>query len=142
MTASRWSSNRSAAGPAAFVKVVVFLGCALAATVVACYDPSIEDGHLACAGGQCPRGLACAFPCQRCYHEPFEGLPPAITGELFGALNRLRYEVAMLVVDNRLDLALMLSDRAVILERGTVTWTGVSKLLRDDPDLRRQKLWI
>ena len=74
--------------------------------------------------------------------EPFEGLPPAITGELFEALNRLRYEVAMLVVDNRLDLALMLSDRAVILERGTVTWTGVSKLLRDDPDLRRQKLWI
>ena len=30
----------------------------------------------------------------------------------------------------------------VILERGSVTWTGASKLLRDDLELRRQKLWM
>jgi branched-chain amino acid transport system ATP-binding protein/branched-chain amino acid transport system permease protein len=45
-------------------------------------------------------------------------------------------------VDHHLDLALALSDRTVILERGSVTWTGASKLLRDDLDLRRQKLWM
>jgi branched-chain amino acid transport system ATP-binding protein len=74
--------------------------------------------------------------------EPFEGLSPAITEELFEAFNRLRYEVAMVIVDHHLDLALALSDRTVILERGSVTWTGASKLLRDDLELRRQKLWM
>ena len=33
-------------------------------------------------------------------------------------------------------------DRTVILERGAVTWTGQSQLLRDDLELRRQKLWL
>jgi ABC-type branched-subunit amino acid transport system ATPase component/ABC-type branched-subunit amino acid transport system permease subunit len=74
--------------------------------------------------------------------EPFEGLSPAMTEELFEAFNRLRYEIAMVIVDHHLDLALALSDRTVILERGSVTWTGESKLLRDDLDLRRQKLWM
>jgi ABC-type branched-subunit amino acid transport system ATPase component/ABC-type branched-subunit amino acid transport system permease subunit len=74
--------------------------------------------------------------------EPFEGLSPAITEELFEAFNRLRYEVAMVIVDHHLDLALALSDRTVILERGNVTWTGESRLLRDDLELRRQKLWM
>jgi ABC-type branched-subunit amino acid transport system ATPase component/ABC-type branched-subunit amino acid transport system permease subunit len=73
--------------------------------------------------------------------EPFEGLSPAITEELFEAFNRLRYEIAMVIVAPQLDLALALSDRTVILERGSVSWTGQSKLLRDDLDLRRQKLW-
>ncbi len=74
--------------------------------------------------------------------EPFEGLSPAITEELFEAFNRLRYEIAIVIVDHHLDLALALSDRTVILERGSVTWTGQSKLLRDDLELRRQKLWM
>jgi branched-chain amino acid transport system ATP-binding protein len=74
--------------------------------------------------------------------EPFEGLSPAITEELFEAFNRLRYEIAMVIVDHHLDLALALSDRTVILERGAVSWTGASKLLRDDLELRRQKLWM
>ncbi len=74
--------------------------------------------------------------------EPFEGLSPAITEELFEAFNRLRYEIGMIIVDHHLDLALALSDRTVILERGSVTWTGASKLLRDDLELRRQKLWM
>ena len=74
--------------------------------------------------------------------EPFEGLSPAITEELFEAFNRLRYEIAIVIVDHHLDLALALSDRTVILERGSVSWTGASKLLRDDLELRRQKLWM
>ena len=56
--------------------------------------------------------------------EPFEGLSPAVTEELFEAFDKLRYEVALVVVDHHLDLALALSDRTVVLERGAVTWTG------------------
>ncbi|CEJ12459.1 Ribose import ATP-binding protein RbsA [bacterium YEK0313] len=74
--------------------------------------------------------------------EPFEGLSPAITEELFEAFDKLRREVSIIIVDHHLDLALALSDRTVALERGTVTWTGASKSLRDDQDLRRKVLWL
>ena len=55
---------------------------------------------------------------------------------------RLRYDVAMIIVDHHLDLALALSDRTVVLERGAVTWTGPSHALRDDLALRRKMLWM
>ena len=74
--------------------------------------------------------------------EPFEGLSPVITEELFEAFDRLRHEIAMIIVDHHLDLALALSDRTVVLERGSVTWTDASILLKHDPDLRRKVLWL
>ncbi|MET0632731.1 MAG: branched-chain amino acid ABC transporter ATP-binding protein/permease [Xanthobacteraceae bacterium] len=74
--------------------------------------------------------------------EPFEGLSPAVTEELFEAFDRLRHEIAMIIVDHHLDLALALSDRTVVLERGSVTWTGVSRMLKDDLALRRKMLWM
>jgi branched-chain amino acid transport system ATP-binding protein len=74
--------------------------------------------------------------------EPFEGLSPAVTEELFEAFDKLRYEVALVVVDHHLDLALALSDRTVALERGAVTWTGASRELREDLELRRKVLWL
>jgi len=74
--------------------------------------------------------------------EPFEGLSPAVTEELFEAFDRLRHDVALVIVDHHLDLALALSDRTVVLERGSVTWTGASRTLRDDLALRRKVLWL
>jgi len=74
--------------------------------------------------------------------EPFEGLSPAVTEELFEAFDRLRHEVAMIIVDHHLDLALALSDRTVVLDRGAVTWTGESQVLKDDLALRRKVLWM
>ncbi len=74
--------------------------------------------------------------------EPFEGLSPAVTEELFEAFDRLRREIAIIIVDHHLDLALALSDRTVVLERGAVTHQGPSQALRDDLDLRRKVLWL
>jgi len=74
--------------------------------------------------------------------EPFEGLAPAVIEQLFESFDRLRHEVAIIIVDHHLDLSLALSDRTVALERGSVQWTGDSKLLRDDLDLRRKVLWL
>ncbi len=74
--------------------------------------------------------------------EPFEGLSPAVTEELLEAFDRMRFEIAMVIVDHHLELALALADRAVVIERGMVSWSGSSQTLKDDLDLRRKVLWI
>ena len=74
--------------------------------------------------------------------EPFEGLSPAVTEELFEAFDKLRQEVSIVIVDHHLDLALALSDSTVALERGSVTWSGPSRSLREDEELRRKVLWL
>jgi ABC-type branched-subunit amino acid transport system ATPase component len=74
--------------------------------------------------------------------EPFEGLAPAVVEELFQAFDRLRHHVSILIVDHHLDLALALSDRTVVLERGEVTHIGPSSALSTDLDLRRKVLWL
>jgi len=74
--------------------------------------------------------------------EPFEGLSPAVTEELFEAFDRLRQDISIIIVDHNLDLALALSDSTVALERGAVTWTGESRALREDLELRRKVLWL
>jgi len=74
--------------------------------------------------------------------EPFEGLSPAVTEELFEAFDKLRHDVALVIVDHHLELALALSDRTVVLERGAITWTGPSSALREDYALRQRVLWL
>ena len=42
--------------------------------------------------------------------EPFEGLAPTVVEQLFETFDRLRKEIAIIIVDHHLDLALALSD--------------------------------
>jgi len=74
--------------------------------------------------------------------EPFEGLAPAVIEELFEAFDKLRGEVAMMIVEHNLDLVLALADRAYVLERGSVVHEGAATELREDLDLRRRVLWM
>ena len=74
--------------------------------------------------------------------EPFEGLAPAVVEELFEAFDKLRGEVAMMIVEHNLDLVLALADRAYVLERGSVVHEGTAQALREDLDLRRRVLWM
>jgi ABC-type branched-subunit amino acid transport system ATPase component len=74
--------------------------------------------------------------------EPFEGLSPAVTEELFDAFDRLRSEVSIVIVDHHLDLVLNLADRATVLERGRVIHEGPARPLARDYDLRREVLWL
>jgi branched-chain amino acid transport system ATP-binding protein len=60
----------------------------------------------------------------------------------FETFDRMRKEIAIIIVDHHLDLALALSDTTVALERGRVIHQGPSKALRDDLDLRRKVLWL
>jgi ABC-type branched-subunit amino acid transport system ATPase component len=74
--------------------------------------------------------------------EPFEGLAPTVVEELFEAFDRLRQEISSVIVDHHLDLALALSDRTVVLERGEVVHVGPSRVLAEDLELRRRVLWM
>ncbi|MEO8304587.1 MAG: branched-chain amino acid ABC transporter ATP-binding protein/permease [Betaproteobacteria bacterium] len=74
--------------------------------------------------------------------EPFEGLAPAVVEELFEAFDKLRGEVAMVIVEHNLDLVLALADRAYVLERGSVVHDGAASALREDLELRRRVLWM
>ncbi|MEV8358395.1 MAG: ABC transporter ATP-binding protein [Actinobacteria bacterium] len=57
--------------------------------------------------------------------EPSEGLAPVIIDRLGDALSQLREEgTSMLLVEQRLDLVLRLSDRFAVMSKGTIVSTG------------------
>jgi ABC-type branched-subunit amino acid transport system ATPase component len=62
--------------------------------------------------------------------------------ELFTAFERLRAELAIVIVEHNLDLVLALADRAYVLERGSVVHQGPASTLRENLELRRQVLWM
>ena len=86
------------------------------------------------------RRATCACCCST---SRSRGSSPAVTEELFEAFDKLRHEVALVIVDHHLDLALALSDRTVVLERGAVIMDRRRRsALRDDLELRRKVLWL
>lgn len=74
--------------------------------------------------------------------EPFEGLSPAMTEEVFNAILALKTRLTILIVDHNLDLALALSDTALVLDRGKVAHRGSARELLVDLDFRKEKLWV
>jgi branched-chain amino acid transport system ATP-binding protein len=68
--------------------------------------------------------------------EPFEGLAPVIIDTLAEALMRLRREsrIATLLVEQQVDIALELTERTIVLDKGQVVWSGESAALAADRD--------
>jgi branched-chain amino acid transport system ATP-binding protein len=68
--------------------------------------------------------------------EPFEGLAPVIVEQLAAAFDRIRREfrVATILVEHHAELALELTEHAIVLDRGQVAWSGDAAILRGDAD--------
>ena len=68
--------------------------------------------------------------------EPLEGLAPVIVDALLAGLERLKREddLAWLVVEQHARLALQLAENALILDRGSVVYSGASRALLDAPE--------
>jgi branched-chain amino acid transport system ATP-binding protein len=68
--------------------------------------------------------------------EPLEGLAPVIVDALLSGLDRLKREddLALLLVEQHARLALEFAENAVILDRGTVVFSGASRPLLDAPE--------
>ena len=75
------------------------------------------------------------------FDEPSQGLAPKIVGDVLATIRRLKNEgVASLVVEQNAEIALSVADRAAVLDRGRVAWSGVASGLRDDKLLRARLL--
>jgi branched-chain amino acid transport system ATP-binding protein len=66
--------------------------------------------------------------------EPLEGLAPIIVDELLAALRAIikAENMSVILVEQSARKILPLTDRAVILERGAIAWSGASDALLED----------
>jgi branched-chain amino acid transport system ATP-binding protein len=73
--------------------------------------------------------------------EPSQGLAPRVVQDVMRVIRRLKSEgVGVLVVEQNVDTALEIADRAYVLDRGTLAWSGAAGELRGDAPLRRRLL--
>jgi branched-chain amino acid transport system ATP-binding protein len=69
--------------------------------------------------------------------EPSQGLAPKVVADVMRTVQRLKSEgVGVLLVEQNVNAALGVADRAVVLDHGTVAWSGNAATLRDDAELR------
>jgi len=75
------------------------------------------------------------------FDEPSQGLAPKVVGDVLATIRRLKSEgVASLVVEQNAEIALSVADRAAILDRGRIAWSGPAAQLREDKPLRKRLL--
>lgn len=75
--------------------------------------------------------------------EPSEGLAPVIVEQMAEAVLRMKAEgIAVLLAEQSLDFAAAVADRATVLDRGAVRWTGAMATLAEDEALRASLLAV
>ncbi|KPG00423.1 ABC transporter ATP-binding protein [Rhodopseudomonas sp. AAP120] len=67
--------------------------------------------------------------------EPTEGVWIGVIEEITDRLVALAKDIAVIIVEQHLDLALRVADRAYVLDRGRVALTGTADEVRNDPRL-------
>ncbi|MFC0239185.1 ABC transporter ATP-binding protein [Rhodopseudomonas telluris] len=67
--------------------------------------------------------------------EPTEGVWIGVIEEITDRLVALAKDIAVIIVEQHLDLALRVADRAYVLDRGRVALTGTAEEVRNDPRL-------
>jgi branched-chain amino acid transport system ATP-binding protein len=75
--------------------------------------------------------------------EATEGLAPLIRAEIWTCLARLKAEgQAILLVDKHIDALMRIADRHVVIEKGSVVWSGDSTALAADREVRGRYLQV
>ena len=73
--------------------------------------------------------------------EPSEGLAPLVVRDLGEQIQRLKHEgITILLCEQNAKFATALSDRAYVLEKGQVRFSGTIKELQDNEEVRQQYL--
>ena len=82
----------------------------------------------------------CGGPRVLLLDEPLEGLAPIIVDTLFMRLAELRGQLTIVLVEQKIELALSFAETAIVLERGRIAFSGASsKLLHDEA---AQQRWL
>ena len=75
--------------------------------------------------------------------EPSLGIAPIVVDEIFRALRVIRDEgVAILLVEQNVQRALRLADRAYVIENGRTVVSDTASALLDSPDLKKRYLGL
>lgn len=74
--------------------------------------------------------------------EPSLGLSPALTSQLFETIAKIRdnLSIGILLVEQMVDRALEIADRAYVIERGVVTLSGTAADVAGSDEVRRSYL--
>jgi branched-chain amino acid transport system ATP-binding protein len=73
--------------------------------------------------------------------EPFEGLAPIIVEELASAMQRLE-GMGLVLVEQHTELALSLTQHALVIERGQIVHRARSAELARDPEMAERVLGL
>jgi branched-chain amino acid transport system ATP-binding protein len=107
------------------------------------YERRLSRGNLLSGGEQQMLAIARALmtnPALLLLDEPLEGLAPIIVEELTAAIRRMTSDegTAVILVEQHAEIALSLTERAIVLERGSIVHRARSQdLLRDHATLDR-----
>jgi branched-chain amino acid transport system ATP-binding protein len=75
--------------------------------------------------------------------EPSEGLSPLMVRAVEDQIHLLKEEgMTILLTEQNSNTALKVSDRAYILEKGTVSWQGKASELKENPELMKNYLGV
>lgn len=67
--------------------------------------------------------------------EPVQGLSVEFVEKVSSLIQRLRGEVAIMMIDHDIDLALDVGDRAFVLDEGQLAWQGTSGELQNNGEI-------
>jgi branched-chain amino acid transport system ATP-binding protein len=75
--------------------------------------------------------------------EATEGLAPLVRMEILECLDHLKHcGQSILVIDKNVQALNRIADRHTIIEKGSVAWTGTSRELQENPELRYRYLGV
>ena len=75
--------------------------------------------------------------------EPSEGLAPVVVERMAGAIRALKADgLSILLSEQNLHFARAVSDRATIIEKGRIRWSGTMEALMAAPEVREQYLSV
>jgi branched-chain amino acid transport system ATP-binding protein len=77
------------------------------------------------------------------FDEPSQGLAPKVVQDVMATVTRLKREgVAVLLVEQNVESALAVSDRAYVMHQGRIVHEGSAAALRGDAALQRKLLGV
>jgi branched-chain amino acid transport system ATP-binding protein len=77
------------------------------------------------------------------FDEPSQGLAPKVVQDVMRVILRLKAEgIAVLVIEQNVESALAIADRAYVMNHGVIVHEGPAGALRDDPALRARLLGV